>query len=178
MGGLLAAPHLLPYSCAKSAVGTLAEGLYAEAARDGVSVTVAHPGLMRTGSHLHAKFGGDRRKEFGWFSAVAGTPLVSMDAQRAAGRIVAAVERRSVRLVLTPAARAAGLAHGLAPVLTTRLSAIAARALPTAHGEPELRPGADIEPPSHPVGAKLRAWGSALNDRAADAYNERRRAQE
>ncbi len=62
VGGLLAVPHLLPYSCAKAAVGALAEGLYAEAARDGVSVTAVHPGLMRTGSHLHALFAGDRRR--------------------------------------------------------------------------------------------------------------------
>ncbi len=102
VGGLLAVPHLLPYSCAKAAVGALAEGLYAEAARDGVSVTAVHPGLMRTGSHLHALFAGDRRREFAWFSALAGTPLISMDARRAANRIVTAVQRRRVRLVLTP----------------------------------------------------------------------------
>ncbi|MBP0462224.1 SDR family NAD(P)-dependent oxidoreductase, partial [Streptomyces montanisoli] len=132
VGGLLGVPHLLPYSCAKSAVGTLAEGLRAECGRTGVSVTAVHPGLMRTGSHLHAEFGGDERKEFAWFSALAGTPLVSMDAEHAARRIVTAVERRRARLVLTPAARAAGLAHGVAPALTTRLTALTARALPGA----------------------------------------------
>ncbi|MFQ3560679.1 SDR family NAD(P)-dependent oxidoreductase [Streptomyces gramineus] len=42
VGGLPAVPHLLPYSCAKAAVGALGEGLQEEAARDGVSVTVVH----------------------------------------------------------------------------------------------------------------------------------------
>jgi NAD(P)-dependent dehydrogenase (short-subunit alcohol dehydrogenase family) len=32
VGGLLSVPHLLPYSCAKSAVAALAEGLHAEEA--------------------------------------------------------------------------------------------------------------------------------------------------
>ncbi|MET7683417.1 SDR family NAD(P)-dependent oxidoreductase [Streptomyces sp. NPDC005423] len=176
VGGLLAVPHLLPYSCAKAAVGALAEGLYAEAARDGVSVTAVHPGLMRTGSHLHAVFGGDRRREFAWFSALAGTPLVSMDARRAAGRIVTAVQRRRIRLVLTPAARAADTAHGLAPVLTARLSHAVAALLPAAAGEPEPRPGIDVEPAApHTLGQRLRSAGSALNDRAALAYNQRHR---
>jgi NAD(P)-dependent dehydrogenase (short-subunit alcohol dehydrogenase family) len=176
VGGLLAVPHLLPYSCAKSAVAALAEGLYAEAARDGVSVTAIHPGLMRTGSHLHAVFGGDRAREFAWFSAVAGIPLVSMDARRAARRIVSAVERRKVRLVLTPAAKAADKAHGLAPVLTARLSHGAARLLPAAEGEPELRPGIDVEASApRTVGQRIRALAGVLNERAARAHNERHR---
>lgn len=176
VGGLLAVPHLLPYSCAKAAVGALAEGLHVEAARDGVSVTAVHPGLMRTGSHLHAVFGGDRRREFAWFSALAGTPLVSMDARRAADRIVTAVERRRVRLVLTPAAIAADKVHGLAPALTARLSHAVDTFLPTADGEPGLRPGIDVEPAApRTFGERLRALGSALNDRAARANNERRR---
>ncbi|MET7568334.1 SDR family NAD(P)-dependent oxidoreductase [Streptomyces sp. NPDC005492] len=176
VGGLLAVPHLLPYSCAKAAVGALAEGLYAEAARDGVSVTAVHPGLMRTGSHLHALFGGDRPREFAWFSALSGTPLISMDARRAADRIVTAVQRRRLRLVLTPAARAADKAHGLAPVLTSRLSHVATALLPSAEDEPELRPGIDVEPVApRTLGERLRSVGSALNDRSARAYNERHR---
>jgi short-subunit dehydrogenase len=180
VGGLIAAPHLLPYSCAKSAVATLAEGLHAEAGPAGVSVTVVHPGLMRTGSHLAAEFGGAQAREFAWFSALAGTPLVSMDARRAAERIVTAVQRRRTRVILTPAARAADLGHGVAPALTTRLTAVSGRALPSApdgseapSGGTGLRKGGDLEPPAgHRVVRKLRDWGSALNDRAAHAYNQ------
>jgi NAD(P)-dependent dehydrogenase (short-subunit alcohol dehydrogenase family) len=184
VGGLLGTPHLLPYSCAKSAVAALAEGLHAELGEDGVSVTAVHPGLMRTGSHLAAEFGGDRAAEFGWFSAVAGAPLVSMDARRAADRIVTAVERRRARIVLTPMAKAAALAHGVAPGTTTRLSALAARALPSAEEgqEPDdnvvgLRRGADVRPEAdetaHPLLRKLRERAAALNDRAARRLNQR-----
>lgn len=174
VGGLLGVPHLLPYAAAKAAAGVLAEGLHAELAASGVSVTAVYPGLMRTGSHLQAEFGGSHSKEFGWFSAVAGAPLVSMNAQRAAERIVKAVLRRRTRLVLTPLARAADLAHGMAPAVTTRLNGVVARMLPqAAPGRPRLRRGAEVEPPEGAVSSRFQTWGSALNERAADAYNQR-----
>jgi NAD(P)-dependent dehydrogenase (short-subunit alcohol dehydrogenase family) len=184
VGGLVAVPHLLPYSCAKSAVGMLAEGLRAEAGPHGVSVTAVHPGLMRTGSHVAARFGGKQTEEFAWFSALAGTPLVSMDARRAADRIVTATQRRRTRIVLTPAAKAADLGHGLAPATTTKLTALAGRALPSAPkghetprtdregGSADLREGGEVRPPAGAVVRRLRDWGSALNDRAAHAYNQ------
>ncbi|WP_308117502.1 SDR family NAD(P)-dependent oxidoreductase [Streptomyces anatolicus] len=174
VGGLLGVPHLLPYACAKAAVGTLAEGLRAETSGSGVSVTAVYPGLMRTGSHLHAEFGGAQDQEYGWFSTLAGAPLVSMNAQRAAERIVRATVRRRARLVLTPGARVADLAHGLAPATTTRLSGVAARFLPAAPAHPRgMREGKDIDPPRGPVTGTVQRAGSAMNERAADAYNER-----
>ncbi|MFE9768226.1 SDR family NAD(P)-dependent oxidoreductase [Streptomyces sp. NPDC005808] len=180
VGALLAVPHLVPYSCAKAAVRALGEGLQEETAGSAVSVTTVHPGLMRTGSHLQAEFGGRADAEFAWFSALAGTPLVSMDAERAAEKIVRAVERRRTRVVLTPAAHAASLAHGVAPALVTRVSGLAARALPTA---PEADPaGAGTMKQGHFLGdlsqprwrQALRRAGSSLNDRAAQRYNQQR----
>ncbi|WP_353940658.1 SDR family NAD(P)-dependent oxidoreductase [Streptomyces sp. HUAS MG91] len=172
VGGLLGVPHLLPYSCAKAAVGALAEGLHAEAAGSGVSVTAVHPGLMRTGSHRQAEFGGDASAEFGWFSAAAGAPLLSMDADRAARRIVDAVIQRRARLVLTAPAKAAQLAHGVAPGLTTRLSGVVARLLPSASGRSPLRQGAEAGEPRNPVARRIRSWGSARNDRAVREANQ------
>ncbi|MEU8595960.1 SDR family NAD(P)-dependent oxidoreductase [Streptomyces globisporus] len=172
VGGLLGVPHLLPYSCAKAAVGALAEGLHAEAAASGVSVTAVHPGLMRTGSHRQAEFGGDTTAEFGWFSTAAGTPLLSMDAERAARRIVDAVIQRRARLVLTAPAKAAQLAHGVAPGLTTRLSGVAARLLPSASDPGTLRQGAEAGEPRNPIAKLVRAWGSARNDRAVRRANQ------
>ncbi|MFJ8802820.1 SDR family NAD(P)-dependent oxidoreductase [Streptomyces sp. NPDC102487] len=177
VGGLLAVPHLLPYSCAKAAVGALGEGLRAETAGSGLSVTTVHPGLMRTGSHLQAEFGGRSSEEFAWFSALAGAPVVSMDAERAAERIVRALERRRTRLVLTPAARAAGLAHGVAPATVTLLSGVVARLLPTAspgdRGESHgFEQGHHIDRSTPAWTEKVRRLGSALNDRAARRYNQ------
>jgi NAD(P)-dependent dehydrogenase (short-subunit alcohol dehydrogenase family) len=173
VGGLLAVPHLLPYSCAKFAVAALAEGLHAEEADNGVTVTAVHPGLMRTGSHRHAEFGGDSRREFAWFSALAGTPVVSMDAERAAARIVGALQRRRTRIVLTPAAKAAAILHGIAPGTVTRLSGLAARLQPDASGTPDgLREGHDVQTSDAGLSGRLRRWGSALNDRASARFNQ------
>ncbi|MFF1399866.1 SDR family NAD(P)-dependent oxidoreductase [Streptomyces sp. NPDC058287] len=179
VGGLLAVPHLLPYSCAKAALGALGEGLRAETAAENVSVTTVHPGLMRTGSHLQAEFGGRSSEEFAWFSALAGAPVVSMNAERAAERVVRAVERRRTRLVLTPAARAASLAHGIAPAAVTRMSGLVNRLLPGAetgheNGADDIVQGHRIDRPSSGWTEKLRGWGSALNDRAARRYNQDR----
>lgn len=134
-------PHLLPYSCAKSAVAALAEGLNAELRGDGVSVTAVRPRLMRTGSHLAGEFGCDRAEEFTWFSALAGTPLVSMDARRAAERIVTAADT--------------GDTSGL-------------------RGGRDQQRAAEERMPA--AVRRLRKWGSALNDRAARAFNQRTHA--
>ncbi|MFJ9413814.1 SDR family NAD(P)-dependent oxidoreductase [Streptomyces sp. NPDC101227] len=169
VGGLLAVPHLLPYSCAKSAVAALAEGLRAEEAAHGVTVTGVHPGLMRTGSHLHARFGGDRRREYAWFQALAGAPLLSMNAERAAERIVSAVQRRRPRVVLTPAAKLGALAHGVAPVTTARLVSLVGRVLPRDGGAGTAE-GCRVEAEDQPPARRLRG---VLNERAADRFNQR-----
>ncbi|WP_310715976.1 SDR family NAD(P)-dependent oxidoreductase [Streptomyces lydicus] len=172
VGGLLAVPHLLPYSCAKSAVAALAEGLHTEEAAHGVTVTGIHPGLMRTGSHLHARFGGDRRREYAWFQALAGAPLLSMNAERAAERIVSAVQRRRRRIVLTPAAKLGARAHGVAPVATTRLVSVIGRVLPR-DGGGETAEGFRVEAEDQPPARRLRRVLGVLNERAAGRFNQR-----
>ncbi|MFI0785926.1 SDR family NAD(P)-dependent oxidoreductase [Streptomyces lydicus] len=172
VGGLLAVPHLLPYSCAKAAVAALAEGLHAEEAVHGVTVTGIHPGLMRTGSHLHARFGGDRRREYAWFQTLAGAPLLSMNAERAAERIVSAVQRRRHRIVLTPAAKLGARAHGVAPVATTRLVSLIGRVLPRDGGGGTAE-GFRVEAEDQPPARRLRRVLGVLNERAAGRLNQR-----
>lgn len=171
VGGLLGVPHLLPYSCAKSAIGALAEGLRAEQAPHGVSVTAVHPGLMRTGSAGQAEFAGDAEREHRWFAALSGMPLLSMDAERAAERIVSAVAGRRARLVLTPAAKLGSAAHGIAPALVTETDGLVTRLLPSSETERAhttgTRPGRQL--------TRRPAWQrmlSTLNDRAADRFNQ------
>ncbi|MDI5963823.1 SDR family NAD(P)-dependent oxidoreductase [Streptantibioticus silvisoli] len=137
VGGKVAPPHLLPYAAAKFAVTGLSEGLRAELAGEGVSVTTVVPGLMRTGSHTAARFSGDAPHEYAWFAAAASLPLLSMDAERAARAVVRAAWRRRPEVVLTPAAKVAVRLQGLAPATTTRLMTLAARLLPAAGAAPE-----------------------------------------
>ncbi|WP_235618417.1 SDR family NAD(P)-dependent oxidoreductase [Embleya scabrispora] len=170
IGGRIAAPHLLPYDCAKFAATGFSEGLRAELAGSGVSVTTAVPGLMRTGSHRAARFTGRRSREYAWFAAAASLPLVSMDAERAARLIVRAGIRRRPELVLTAVAKVAVRAHGLAPATTTRVLSLAARLLPSADSSATSRETSGSS--EHAKGTPWTDRVAALGERAAHRWNE------
>src|SRR5213079_3147743 len=85
-GGKSGVPHLAPYGASKFALTGFSDAIRAELARDNIHVTTVAPGMMRTGSHVNAKFKGKQDIEFAWFSA-SGAPLISMDADRAARKI-------------------------------------------------------------------------------------------
>jgi short-subunit dehydrogenase len=147
IGGKVSVPHLLPYSTAKFAAVGFSEGLRAELGRGPVTVTTVVPGLMRTGSHLQAKFAGRREQEFTWFSLCASLPLVSMDAERAARQIVAGMAARRPEVFLTPAAQVAGRLAGLAPEATTSvLHAVQRVVLPAPDGGTAAVPGRQLRP--------------------------------
>jgi short-subunit dehydrogenase len=147
VGGKISVPHLLPYSMAKFAAVALSEGLRAELGRGPVTVTTAVPGLMRTGSHTQALFSGQRDKEFTWFSLGASLPLVSMDASRAARRIVSAMRTRQSEVILTPVAQAAARGASLFPGLTSRVMHQMAALLPDPAAAPTgLARGKDLRP--------------------------------
>ena len=121
IGGKLAVPHLLPYTCAKFAAVGFSEGLRAELKDTGVRVVTIVPGLMRTGSHLNAEFKGEHDREAAWFSLSATLPGVSMSAERAARQIVAAARRGRAEKILTAQANLLARFHGLFPGLTSEL---------------------------------------------------------
>ena len=176
IGGKISVPHLLPYSTAKFAAVGFSEGLRAELGRGPVTVTTVVPGLMRTGSHLQARFTGQASKEFTWFSLGASLPLVSMDAERAARQIIAAVRQRRAEVILTPAGQLVSRVAGIVPGLTSEVLHLVQRlALPDPAGEPgavagetqghELRPA---------MGKKAFDRLTALGQAAASRFNERR----
>ncbi|HVT06769.1 MAG TPA: SDR family oxidoreductase [Polyangia bacterium] len=132
IGGKVAVPHLLPYSCAKFAAVGFSEGLRAELAGTAVKVTTVVPGLMRTRGEAHAMFKGKRALERAWFSIAAETPGLSMSARRAARRIVEAVERGQAEIVIGLPAKMLRLAKDLLPNPTLAALSAADRALPSA----------------------------------------------
>ena len=71
IGGKVAVPHLAPYSASKFALTGFSDAIRAELARDNIHVTTVAPGMMRTGSHVNAKFKGKHDMEFAWFAASA-----------------------------------------------------------------------------------------------------------
>ena len=130
IGGLVSVPHLLPYSVGKFALTGYSEGLHPELARRGIHVTTVCPGLMRTGSHVRARFKGRHRQEFAWFAASSGSPLASISARKAARKIVQACRMARPFLILTPQARALQLMHALAPNSTAHAMRLATQLLP------------------------------------------------
>lgn len=171
LGGRIAAPHLLPYDGAKFALTGLSEGLRAELACDGISVTTVVPGLMRTGSHLGAEFRGAAPREYAWFAVAASLPLLSMDADRAARAVVRAAERRRPEIVLGGAAQIAVRLHGLAPATTARAATVAARLLNAAadRGAGQSRTGGEA---AQKADSRILSVLTTLNDRAARHLNQ------
>lgn len=167
VGGKIAAPHLLPYCASKFALVGLSEGLRAELAQYGVSVTTVCPGLMRTGSHLNAYFKGQHRQEYAWFSISDSLPGSSISAESTARRIVCGMKRREAELVLSLPAQVAVLFHGLFPGETADFLGAVNRLLPKAGGiGTERRRGHQSQSPLAPE------WVTTLSDQAAARNNE------
>jgi NAD(P)-dependent dehydrogenase (short-subunit alcohol dehydrogenase family) len=168
IGGKIAVPHLLPYSASKFALTGLSEGLRAELAADGFTITTVCPGLMRTGSTYNARFKGQHRQEFAWFHVADSLPILSIGARRAARQIVDACRHGDPELVITAAARAAVLFNAISPAATARLMAFANRLLPapTHLGGNASRPGWLSVSPAAP--SRL----TTLADRASIENNE------
>jgi NAD(P)-dependent dehydrogenase (short-subunit alcohol dehydrogenase family) len=172
IGGKIAVPHLLPYSSAKFAAVGFSEGLAAEVAKDGITVTTIVPGLMRTGSHLHALTKGQHEAEYGWFSLGASLPLISMDAERAAEQIVDAIRREESVRCLGITATVASRFHGLFPGTTVELLGLVNRLLPS----PAARPTGAV--PGHTardrLDSRLIEAATTLGRKAAVRFNETR----
>jgi len=156
-----------PYSVSKFALTGFSDAIRAEFARDNIHVTTVAPGMMRTGSHVNAKFKGDHDIEFAWFATAAGAPLISMNADRAARKILAACRRGQPSLTLTMAARGAIVGNALFPNLTGYMMKIINRFLPGAAGEAggESRAGAHVR-------RLTPSWLTRLADRATQKNNE------
>jgi short-subunit dehydrogenase len=145
IGGKVSVPHLLPYGAAKFAAVGFSEGLAAEVAKDGVRVVTVVPGLMRTGSYLNAEFEGQAPAEFTWFALGSTLPGVSMDAERAARRIVRAIKRNEWEPILSLPAQTLARVHGLVPGLVVRLLALVNRLLPAGAGADQRARGLELQ---------------------------------
>jgi NAD(P)-dependent dehydrogenase (short-subunit alcohol dehydrogenase family) len=168
IGGLIAVPHLAPYSASKSALVGYSDSVRAEVAKDGIRVTTVCPGLMRTGSAVNALVKGRHEAEFAWFGTLSALPLVSIDARRAARKIVAAARSGAPHLTITPQARFASILGRLMPNTFARVMTVANDVLPRPVGlsGDEAWPGREARP------AKLPRLATALGDRAARRNNE------
>jgi len=172
IGGKVSVPHLLPYCCAKFASVALSEGLRTELAPEGIRVTTIVPGLLRTGSYLNVELKGRHAAEYAWFATGAATPLVSIDADRAARSIVRATSRGECVKILSVPADILARFHGVLPGLSGELMSLANRMLPASRGLLQAsRTGHDVE---RAFDSKLWKMFTVMGRRAATSLNELR----
>ena len=171
IGGKIAIPHLAPYSASKFALVGLSNALGVELAREGVKVTTVCPGLLRTGSHVQAKFKGQHAKEFDWFATSDNVPRFSVSAGYAAEKIVEACRRGTPELTFPLQMRAAVIAQAVFPNLTAQVLALANRFLLP-------KPSTEADGMEAWSGERSRSrevtpgWKTSLVDRASAANNE------
>lgn len=171
IGGEIAVPHLLPYSCGKFAAAGFSEGLQAEVARHGVRVVTVAPWLMRTGSARHALVKGRKTAEAALFNLVASLPLLTVDAGRAADRIVRATERGERFVTVGGLGKAARIIHALAPGLAGAGLTAAARVLPSApRGSATQPPSTAHEHPSFWTRSPLTTLGRRAEVRNNETF--------
>jgi short-subunit dehydrogenase len=130
VGGKVSIPHLLAYNSAKFAAVGFSEGIAAELRKDNIHVTTIIPGLMRTGSYVNALFPENKKDEFKIFSFMSSTPLLTLDADKAARRILKATEKKRIQKILGFQARAAIELHHFFPNFTVRMFGLLNRILP------------------------------------------------
>lgn len=146
VGGKVAVPHMAPYSASKFALTGFSDAIRAELARDNIHVTTVTPGMMRTGSQVHAQLKGDHAAEYKWFEMSSKLPFASISAERAARKIVAAVRRGRPALIMPSTAGFIIAANALFPSLTGHVMKIANRCLPSrvSQSGDEARAGAEV----------------------------------
>ena len=124
---------------------------------------------MRTGSFGHALVKGKRYAEASLFSLMASLPLLTVSAERAAHRIVRAVEHRERFVVVGAPAKLLRIVHSLAPGGVVRVLGVLNRLLP-----PPDEGARDAMPLPGEIFRRglARSILTALGDRAARKYNE------
>jgi short-subunit dehydrogenase len=169
IGGKMAVPHLLPYTCSKFAAVGFSLGLRSEVANRGIKVTTVVPGLMRTGSFLNADFKGDQESEYSWFSVSSSLPGLTISAEKAAHQIVDAAAGGSAEVVLGAPAKLAANLSSTFPGITSDILAFVNRALPESRDRSTKKGRESRTAVSESVLTRL-------GQRAADEFNQRTRA--
>ena len=172
IGGKIAVPHLAAYCASKFALVGLSDSIRAELSRDRIHVTTVVPGMMRTGSHINAEFKGKHAEEFAWFAAANSMPFMSINAERAAAKILDACRRGRPEVTLTLSARAAVIKNALFPSPIGYGMKLVNAMLP----RPSDTSGDQVRSGAESRSTKLTPpWLTRLTDEASRRNNELRR---
>lgn len=123
MFGLTGIPEQSSYCATKFAVRGFSESLAIELANDNIDVICVHPGGIRTNIVRSSRGREDSSREgiINWFERNAMPP------ERAAAKIIKAIERRQQRVVITPEAWATDVAKRVFPGVPRRLAGLIVR---------------------------------------------------
>ena len=162
IGGKVPVPHMASYVASKHALVGLSETLRTELIADNVYVTVVNPGVIRTGSPLHARFKGDPQREYAWFATVDNTPGISISPRRLAARIIDALVHGDAALTTPWDAKVGTAVHGLLGGMSVEIASLIERLLP--HGRVRRPvPGFEAD-----VGQLPALWKRELEKNAED----------
>jgi short-subunit dehydrogenase len=174
IGGKVAFPHLLPYAASKFALVGWSQGLRAELASKGIHVTTVVPGIMRTGSHIQARFSGNREAEYRWFASSASFAGSASNATSAAKKIVNALIRNYAEVSIGLQAIVAARLSNVAPELTAGLLTKAADLLPSPPPLPDDKSfwDSDRSVAGKAYRGSLSRWLERSGARAIERYNQ------
>src|SRR5262245_20434457 len=170
IGGKISVPHLAPYCASKFALTGLSDAVRAELDAYGIRVTTVVPGLMRTGSAVNAQFKGRHEAEYAWFKVASSVPGISINAERAARRILEACRYGDPSLTITLPAKLAATANIVAPASVARAMMLVSRILPAPNGSVGNAPKKGIE--TEAASRWTPSLVTTLADNAALANNE------
>jgi NAD(P)-dependent dehydrogenase (short-subunit alcohol dehydrogenase family) len=166
IGGKVSVPHLLAYCSAKFAATGFSEGLRAELAKDGITVTTVAPGLMRTGSQINTTIkGSEHRTEYTLFTLLDTLPISSISAQRAARQIVYATRRGTAELIISIQAQIFTRLYGAFPGTMSDILSLVNHFLPAGTGKTAYQ-GKDSETPLS------KSFLTSAGQQASRTYNE------
>ena len=168
VGGKVSVPHLLPYSASKFALSGFSEGLAVELKKYNIKVTTVYPGLMRTGSPRNVDVKGQAEKEYAWFKTADSLPVLSMNAETAAKKIINAMRRGDKTLSYTFPAKLAITLHGLHPGLNMSFFDLVNKMLPGPGENVDRQARKGFESESKASSTRL----TRATDKAAEKNNE------
>ncbi len=135
VAGIASLPHMVPYSTSKAALINLSEGYREEYIKHKIYITLAIPGLVRTGAHENAAIKGKQEQEFTWFSVLDANRLTSASAKKVAKQILEGGRYGVSRVIMPIHANLFSVLQGVAPGLTTDFLSLINSLLPKAASE-------------------------------------------
>jgi short-subunit dehydrogenase len=161
VGGVSPVPFMLPYSASKAALNGYSLNLGYDLAPHGVSVTVVHPFVMRTGGPINGVYrGASRRGLYAAMSLADENALLSVSPRRVARKVVRATVRGDSIVFIGWRTRIVAVLQGVMPRALAAVYRTVARALPqstTQNGESGRRMARQLEAGWQKVAEKSRA---------------------